>query len=131
MVTVTGTLNNIEMNYYPDYWQVVSVQEKGKKPVYKVFATFVGGYTEGDVWRLNSGIVGVTRVTTENTDRLHFAGESGSQYACPLNEGCYRTNLFSESILRRLVEDAKDIGVEVKVLPFDTDFERLDYESSN
>ena len=116
------------MNYYPDYWQVISIQKENCKPVYKVFATFLGGYTEGDAWRLNSGIVTVERVKTENTDRLHFAGSSGSQYACGYNEGSYRTNAFSGGILKRLIDNAADVGMTITVLPFETNFEELNYE---
>ena len=117
------------MNYYPDYWQVVSIKHKDEKTVYKLFATFIGGYTEGDVWKLNSGIVSVERVKMESSDRLHFAGVSGSQYACSYNEGCYRTNAFSGGILSRLIENAKAVDVDIEVLPFETNFEELEYEN--
>jgi hypothetical protein len=119
------------MNYYPDYWQVISIQKEDCKPIYKVFATFVGGYTQGDEWRLNSGIVSVERVKTKNSDRLHFAGSSGSQYACTLDEGCYRTSAYSGGILLNMIKNATEAGVDIRVLPFETNFEELDYESSN
>lgn len=77
----------------PDKWLLVKVKNK---ELYKVFATWSGGYLNGDSWRINSGIT----VITEDEDHLYFYGESGSCYMC--NKNSYGVNPYGGSILAQL-----------------------------
>lgn len=43
------------MTYTPDNWVVIKFG--GSDPHYRVLAGWSGGYTTGDSWRMNSGIV--------------------------------------------------------------------------
>ena len=61
----------------PDKWLVLEIPNIG----YKVFATWAGGYTDSDKWRLNSGIKSVTK---EGNDYL-IEGYSKSIYRCNKN----------------------------------------------
>lgn len=47
----------------------------------RVLCGWMGGYTKGDVWKINSGVVGV-----DFDDEIYrFKGQSGSVYACHKN----------------------------------------------
>ena len=63
-------------NYTPDSWQLVKIT--GTDPHYRVFASWSGGYLDGDSWKLNSGVTSVT----EDDDYFYFQGYSGSTYQC-------------------------------------------------
>jgi hypothetical protein len=111
--------------YSPDYWQVLKISSLDReKPIYKVFATWVGGYIRGDEWRMNSGI---TNVMFED-NCIIFEGSSGSRYVCRNDEHAYRTSGYSGSVLGDYTEKAKEIGASIEVLPFETNWKELNYE---
>lgn len=65
------------MIYTPDRWVVLKITDK-EQTIYKVLAGWVGGYLEGDSWKLNSGI---TKIEMDG-DYYLFSGNSGSVYKC-------------------------------------------------
>jgi hypothetical protein len=107
--------------YTPDYWQAVKVTSTEGEVIYKVFATWVGGYINGDSWKLNSGI---KKVTIENNHIL-FSGYSGSVYRCHLNESVYRATAWTQSVLNDLIRKAEQVGAKIEMLPFETNFLEL------
>lgn len=109
------------MNYKPNYWQVVKITSTEGKILYKVFATWVGGYVEGDSWKMNSGI----ETVKVNEKTIEFSGYSGSVYECLLDEGSYRTSMYTQSVLDSMIKKADLIGAKIEVLPFETNFEKL------
>lgn len=65
--------------YTPDSWRVVEfTYGDEKEPLRKVFAGWYGGFTQGDSWKLSSGII----KTTEFDNRYEFENHSGSTYVC-------------------------------------------------
>ena len=98
--------------YRPHRWVVIKLPERG----YKVLGGWVGGYLDGDEWRLNSGI---TRADRED-DLWFFSGASGSVYQC--HESAYGVTALSGGILKKLVDRG---AVE---MPEDTDWSTLEYE---
>lgn len=58
----------------PERWVIVKLPNN----YYKVFATWAGGYLDGDRWRLNSGISKVE----QDDNFYYFIGFSGSCYKC-------------------------------------------------
>lgn len=80
------------MTYYPDKWMLVKATD-GDHVCYKVFASFYGGFTSGQSWKLNSGIDKVEVVD----DHYLFHGRSGSIYACHKN--CYGAHSYGLSVL--------------------------------
>lgn len=110
------------MKYYPDRWLVVSIKNNQGEIHYRVFATWKGGYTSGDSWQLNSGIVRVEE--TEGT--FDFYGESGSCYSC--GKGFYGATVYGESVLNRMIETAE--GLEIEVLPEDTNWCSLEFKEN-
>ena len=103
-------------NYFPDNWVIIKL--KGDVPHYRVLAGWSGGYTTGDSWRMNSGIVRV-----EQTEFLYmFYGSSGSVYECVKNSYCLRMN--NAYIWNELQER---YGDKVEMMPEDTDWFAVDW----
>jgi hypothetical protein len=108
-------------DYAPDRWTVLRIYTPGQV-IYKVFASWSGGYTGSDSWKLNSGIVRATLVE----DRWEFDGSSGSVYSC--HKDSYGTNGYGGHVLNGLLEKAKKQGIEIDVLSKDTDWAALNYD---
>lgn len=73
--------------YYPDNWAIIKVD--GDDPHYRVLAGWSGGYTTGDSWRMNSGIVS----HEFDGDSWYFYGSSGSCYKCGCSSYGLRMNI--------------------------------------
>ena len=81
----------------PDRWVIIESDN-----VYKVFATWAGGYLYGDSWKANSGITKVT----QDENYYYFYGYSGSIYKC--NKKSYGfASSYGESVLAGFVERSK------------------------
>jgi hypothetical protein len=46
--------------YYPDSWKIVAIDSAEHGKNYKVLASWYGGFTAGDSWKLSSGIESVS-----------------------------------------------------------------------
>lgn len=108
-------------NYAPDKWVVIKITH-AEGIVYKVFASWYGGYTGADSWKLNSGITGVKY---EN-DFYVFAGSSGSTYTC--HKERYGTSLYGHGVLSGMIESTLGSGVTIEILDSTTEFLELTYE---
>jgi hypothetical protein len=108
-------------DYTPDRWMVLRIQTP-KEIIYKVFASWSGGYTGSDSWKLNSGIVRATLVD----DHWEFDGSSGSVYRC--HRDYYGTNGYGQAVLNNLLNQAKEQGIEIDVLDRETAWAQLQYE---
>lgn len=109
------------MIYHPNKWIVVRLTVRASGDVhYRVFATWSGGYTQGDSWKLNSGIT-----TASLEDSVYsFSGTSGSVYKC--HEHSYGTTVYGSGVLNSIIEQSKDT-IDIEILPEDADFLNLDY----
>lgn len=82
----------------PDRWELLEfTYPSGADGFFKVFATWLGGYIEGDCWRLNSGISGVE----DEGDHWVFHGASGSVYLCGKNS--VGTSMYTEGVLSSIL----------------------------
>lgn len=107
----------------PDSWVVIKITTDGKVN-YKVFATWTGGYTSGDAWRMNSG---VDRVE-EDENYYYFYGFSGSCYRC--HKKTYnRLSSYGSGVLNNLLEYNRNHqshwDTEMEVMDENTDFINL------
>ena len=104
----------------PQRWVIVGFK-KGEETYHKVFASWAGGYLDGDSWRMNSGITKV-----EEDDRhFYFYGFSGSCYKCH-KDGYGVATTYSQSVLEGSCESAKELGgVEMWVMAQDNDWMNL------
>ena len=83
----------------PHNWILVEIT--GTDPHYRVFASWCGGYLDGDRWRLNSGILSAE----EDSEYYYFYGYSRSIYKCH-KETYGIKNSFSMSALSNIVENS-------------------------
>jgi len=103
----------------PDKFIVLKMTKKTEEPIYKVFASWYGGYLDGDSWKINSGIVDIEI----DGEMINFIGYSGSIYQC--HKKSYGTSSYSQGILNNIINKSKEIGYKIKVMPEDTDWKEL------
>ena len=98
------------MTYTPDRWVVLELSSEKYGTIRKVFAGWYGGFTQGDSWKLNSGIVAVTK-----RDKVfEFEGNTGTVYAC--HENAHGLSHYMQSVLANFVENITGAGGQIKVL---------------
>jgi hypothetical protein len=107
--------------YTPDRWVIVKITTP-KEHLYKVFASWYGGYGGSDSWKMNSGIVRATLVD----DRWEFDGSSGSVYSC--HREAYGTNGYGGSVLSNMIGQAQAQDIQIEVLDRETDWAQLEYD---
>ena len=108
--------------YTPDRWCVIRIPSP-KEIIYKVFASWSGGYAGSDSWKLNSGITQATLVD----GAWEFEGSSGSVYRCRV--GSYGTNSYGHGVLMDLINRTQEgTGMDIEILDEHTDWAHLDYD---
>lgn len=104
----------------PDYWVILKFTRKDEV-YYKVFASFVGGYLDGDSWKMNSGIVKVDEDDTSFT----FTGFSGSLYKCM--KGCYKTSSYTQQVLEGIIKSSYKVNATIEIMNENTDWDLIEY----
>jgi len=112
--------NTRNISETPDRWVVVKIDNKLDTPFYKVFATWTGGYLDGDRWKLNSGI----KLVESDEDYYYFIGHSGSCYKCH-KKGYGTASSYGERVLMDMIENSYKINATVNVLPEDIEWGEL------
>jgi hypothetical protein len=105
----------------PDRWVMLKIT-KGTECVHKVLASWYGGFTEGNSWKLNSG---VTAVTTDGNYYL-FTGSSGSVYRCHRNN--YGMSGYTNGILNSWTQKLSDDNSDMRIELLDSDVNFVDIE---
>jgi hypothetical protein len=82
----------------PERWVILKMPNN----CYKVFATWAGGYLDGDRWKLNSGIDKIE----QDENFYFFIGFSGSCYKCH-KKGYGTATSYGLSILNKIIEQGK------------------------
>jgi len=108
-------------DYNPDKWVVVKITQKDVSPIYKVFASWYGGYNGSDSWRMNSGIAKVSLYEHVYS----FEGYSGSVYEC--NDANYGCSVYGHNIILGMCADAEMLGFEIEILPEETNWLEINY----
>jgi len=80
--------------YAPDRWILVKI-DHDEGNITKVLASWFGGYTGYDEWRLSSGVESIK----ENDTHYVIRNQSGSEYTCYKNSEGF--SLLSHSIFAR------------------------------
>ena len=109
-------------DYSPDRWVIVRIVT-ATECLYKVFATWSGGYASSDSWKMNSGITHARLVD----DRWEFAGYSGSVYSCHWD--AYGTNGYGGNVLQNFIDQMPAQGARMEIMPADTDWARVPYDA--
>ena len=108
--------------YNPDKWVMVKITNKGKV-IYKILASWYGGFARGDSWKLNSG---VTKIE-EDENLYFFHGSSGSIYQ--FHKKTYGMSAYTMGVLSGFIDDAAGMeNVTLELLPEETNFMELNYE---
>lgn len=105
----------------PDSWIVLKITKGSENPIYKVFASWRGGYLDGDYWQMNSGIVKVE----EDENYFNFYGQSGSCYQC--HKKGYGTIPYSQGVLNQMIKNVGKVGAVMEEMDMDTDWSSLSY----
>lgn len=85
--------------HQPDAWIILRIASHDGETHHRVMGGWVGGYTDGDSWRINSGIT----EARDCGDTYEFDGESGSTYIC--NKSSERATVLMASVLGSLARD--------------------------
>lgn len=110
--------------YTPDCWVMVKIVGQGMT-VYKILASWYGGFAKGDSWKLNSGI---TKIEEDGQCYL-FHGSSGSVYRC--HKDLYRMSGYTSGVFASFQKQAQDRGdMTFDKMPEDTNFMEIDYGSN-
>ena len=108
-------------DYTPDRWLIVKIVTP-KERLYKVFASWSGGYGGSDSWKMNSGITRASLVD----DRWEFDGYSGSVYSC--HKESYGVSGYNGNVLQNFINKATEIDAVIEIMPGDTNWSNLDYD---
>ena len=104
----------------PECWVILEITNNDEK-VYKVFGGWLGGYTQGDSWRANSGISSVD----EDENNYYFHGYSGSCYQCHKKAYGLKTS-YLKGVLVDILNGAAGVqNVKINVMDEDSDFKTL------
>ena len=109
-------------DYSPDRWVIVKIVTP-KELLYKVFASWSGGYGGSDRWKINSGITHARLVD----DYWEFDGYSGSVYSC--HRGAYGTNGYGGNVLQGFITKMPTQGATMEVMPEATDWATVAYDA--
>ena len=96
--------------YNPDGWVLIKIT--GDEPHYRIFGSWRGSYTEGESWRMNSGVIKVR----EDDDFYYFKGYSGSEYKCR-KDGYGNLGLYSETVVSDYEKNSADMLKIIKNMP--------------
>ena len=107
--------------YSPDAWVVVKLSGDAVPDgvLYKILAGWKGGYTQGDSWKLNSGITKIEE--TEHVFNVY--GYSGSIYSC--YKESERMMMITQGIFDNLVEAYKNKKVKIEIVPMNSILEQF------
>jgi len=111
---------DIKISESPHAWVIIKMTTNGDdldNTYYKVFASWAGGYLDGDRWKMNSGI---SRID-EDEEYYYFYGMSGSCYACHKEAYGIRTS-YSQGILDNVLSNAYKVNIKAEVLPKETNW---------
>lgn len=101
------------MGYYnPDSAVVIKVIHNDDTH-FRVFGGWLGGYTHGSSWRVNSGVVKVEH----DKGYYYFYGESGSVYKCAKEKPLFDSYLIG--VLNNLCDSVRENGGDTEVYVLD------------
>lgn len=103
--------------YTPDKARLLKISYDGQT-IYKIFATWLGGYLHGDSWKLNSDIQSVEK----DGEYFNVIGYSGSVYR--IHKESEGTSSYTEGVLRNFIQQGESAGATLEILPLE-DLENL------
>jgi len=95
--------------YSPDCWVVVEITDKETK-VFRILASWYGGFAGPNSWKLGSTIERVIK----HEHFFEFENSSGSTYYC--QPGVYKMSMLSASIYDGFCADVAKFGGTIRIL---------------
>lgn len=100
------------IRYTPNRWVLLKFTNKETQEQHqRVYACWFGGFTSGDRWQLNSGVVD----THEYDKYFVFTSASGKEYICYKNsQGTEAMSMYMLNVLDDIIEKAKEtVDIEI------------------
>jgi hypothetical protein len=107
--------------YSPDRWVVIKVTGSDNTSIYRILASWYGGYAGSDSWQLNSGI---TKVVDKGA-YYDFHGRSGSLYKC--HKQCYGMSAYTLGIYKSIISQIESTVFSLELIDEGVDFISIDY----
>lgn len=89
--------------YTHHLWTILEITPPSGEKLYKIFATWRGGYTTGDSWKLNSGNEKIVKDIARGYECYHVHGYSGSIYE--LHKDGYGLSAYSSGVLQQFLKE--------------------------
>ena len=99
-----------DREYAPDKWVIVEITNDDGASHRRVLGSWYGGFTQGDAWRMSSGIDEVI----DEGDCYKIINSSGSTYYCV--KGCEGMSAYTMNILASYQEELKERGGKIEVV---------------
>ena len=110
------------MQYKPDGFVILKIETKSHGSFYKIFASWAGGYTTGDSWKMSSGFTDDLSNITKDSDGCFIIPQySGSEYIVSCANENNLTS-YNQSKIDFMIERANesDEVIEFKIVPLST-----------
>lgn len=79
--------------YLPNKWAILSFDMDDGTKLYKIVASWYGGYLEGDSWKISSGITGVI------VEEDHFVVNNHSGSVYKFGKECHGMSAYTASVV--------------------------------
>lgn len=101
--------------YNPDGWVILYIAD-GVEDNYchRIFASWYGGYLNGDSWKMSSGIVKIT----DKGDYWSIDNHSGSVYNCHKNNT--RLSSYGQGVLNSYLKQAEELNMVLEIVDIET-----------
>lgn len=96
--------------YAPDKWVIVEIKRANGDTHRRVFGSWYGGFTQGNSWKMSSGI----KEVIDEGDTYKIMNESGSTYYCV--KGCEGMSAYSMGVLASYQKQMSEHGGSIEVV---------------
>ena len=97
-------------DYTPDKWVIVEITRKDGASHRRVLGSWYGGFTQGDSWRMSSGVEEVI----DDGDYFRIKNTSGSTYHC--HKKANGMSGYSMGVLASYQKQMKETGGTIEVV---------------
>lgn len=100
----------------PDYYQFIRItSQHDTSSITKLFCVWVGGYTQGDSWKMNSGVSKIEKAE----HGWNVYGHSGSCYTV-FAEGGGNMNAYGSNVLQGIVSKTGALEFNVELVSLES-----------
>lgn len=108
--------------YYPDKWVMLKITSRAHGVIYKILASWYGGFAGSNSWKLSSGTAGAFQ-DPNTPEVILFPQESGSTYAC--HKSIYGMSGYTAGVLSTWQDQLKDSDNIIEILDENFDIDLL------